>query len=114
MLYGLLTISTVHRAKGLEWKGVYVPFFNEDFLPTSYKESSMPMHSKCKGHRTDGSCCGHMFAGRRSEENLPRKGVRVNGLFRGVNRLFRVLCSLEGGGDSSSQGRPSPIEAHRY
>ena len=24
-----VVISTVHRAKGLEWESVYVPFFNE-------------------------------------------------------------------------------------
>lgn len=33
-----LTISTIHRAKGLEWEEVYVPFFNEGFMPTMFRE----------------------------------------------------------------------------
>ena len=33
-----VTISSVHRAKGLEWSDVYVPYLNDGFLPTSYRE----------------------------------------------------------------------------
>lgn len=29
-----VTISTIHKAKGLEWSDVYVPYLNEGFLPT--------------------------------------------------------------------------------
>lgn len=32
-----VSISTIHRAKGLEWCDVYVPYFNEKFLPTTYR-----------------------------------------------------------------------------
>eukprot|EP00978_Attheya_sp_CCMP212_P008547 scaffold20041_cov39-Attheya_sp.AAC.1 len=31
-----VTISTVHRAKGLEWNDVYVPYFNQGFMPTDF------------------------------------------------------------------------------
>jgi superfamily I DNA/RNA helicase len=34
-----VTISSVHRAKGLEWCDVYIPFFNDGFLPTSFRDS---------------------------------------------------------------------------
>jgi len=33
-----VTISTIHRAKGLEWKDVYVPFFNEGYMPAKFRE----------------------------------------------------------------------------
>lgn len=33
-----VTISTVHRAKGLEWNEVYVPFFNEGYMPTAFHD----------------------------------------------------------------------------
>lgn len=33
-----VTISTIHRAKGLEWKEVFVPYFNEGFMPTQFRE----------------------------------------------------------------------------
>jgi len=29
-----VSISTVHRAKGLEWSDVYVPYLNDSYLPT--------------------------------------------------------------------------------
>ena len=35
-----VSISTVHKAKGLEWSDVYVPYFNQRFLPTEYREES--------------------------------------------------------------------------
>lgn len=33
-----VTISSIHRAKGLEWSDVYVPYLNQEFLPTSYRD----------------------------------------------------------------------------
>lgn len=35
-----LIISTVHRAKGLEWSDVYVPYFNQIFMPTEYRSDN--------------------------------------------------------------------------
>jgi hypothetical protein len=34
-----VTISTVHRAKGLEWKAVFVPFFNEGVMPCVFRNN---------------------------------------------------------------------------
>ncbi len=34
-----VSISTVHRAKGLEWSDVYVPYLNEEYLPTSSRDN---------------------------------------------------------------------------
>jgi superfamily I DNA/RNA helicase len=34
-----VTISTIHKAKGLEWSDVYVPYLNEGFLPTIYRNN---------------------------------------------------------------------------
>ena len=36
--YDRITISTIHRVKGLEWKDVYVPYFNERYMPCSFRE----------------------------------------------------------------------------
>lgn len=33
-----VAISTIHRAKGLEWGDVYLPFFNEGFMPAAMHE----------------------------------------------------------------------------
>ncbi|CAB9515526.1 Probable DNA helicase II homolog [Seminavis robusta] len=33
-----VTLCTIHRAKGLEWNDVYVPFFNEEYMPTSFQD----------------------------------------------------------------------------
>ena len=30
---GRVSISTIRRAKGLEWSDVYVPYFNQGFMP---------------------------------------------------------------------------------
>jgi superfamily I DNA/RNA helicase len=30
---GVLTLSTIHAAKGLEWERVWIPFCNQDMLP---------------------------------------------------------------------------------
>ena len=35
---GRVAISTIHRAKGLEWAHVYVPYFNDGFMPAQYRE----------------------------------------------------------------------------
>ena len=32
-----VSISTIHRAKGLEWCDVYVPFLNDGLLPMGYR-----------------------------------------------------------------------------
>ena len=37
-----VTISTIHRAKGLEWEEVYVPFFNDGLMPTKFREDDDP------------------------------------------------------------------------
>jgi superfamily I DNA/RNA helicase len=31
-----VSISSIHRSKGLEWSDVYVPYFNQGFLPTGF------------------------------------------------------------------------------
>ena len=31
-------ISTIHQSKGLEWDAVFVPHFNEGFLPSAYRD----------------------------------------------------------------------------
>lgn len=36
-----VTISTIHRAKGLEWDEVYVPFLNESYLPTNFRKDNI-------------------------------------------------------------------------
>eukprot|EP00550_Attheya_septentrionalis_P002922 CAMPEP_0198300718 /NCGR_PEP_ID=MMETSP1449-20131203/49182_1 /TAXON_ID=420275 /ORGANISM="Attheya septentrionalis, Strain CCMP2084" /LENGTH=1103 /DNA_ID=CAMNT_0044002609 /DNA_START=42 /DNA_END=3350 /DNA_ORIENTATION=- len=36
-----VTISTVHRAKGLEWNDVYVPYFNQGFMPTDFRKETI-------------------------------------------------------------------------
>ena len=59
---GRVSISTVHRAKGLEWSDVYVPYFNQGCLPTNYMDDSdevQPHLSDCsarQGDRCDKSC----------------------------------------------------------
>lgn len=37
---GRLSISTIHQSKGLEWKDVYIPFFNEGLMPSAYREDT--------------------------------------------------------------------------
>ncbi|CAD7957121.1 unnamed protein product [Amoebophrya sp. A120] len=37
-----VTISTIHRAKGREWKYVFIPHLNEGFLPTIYRADDKP------------------------------------------------------------------------
>ncbi len=34
--YNKITISTIHKAKGLEWKVVFIPFLEKDYLPSYY------------------------------------------------------------------------------
>ncbi|GAQ80746.1 UvrD/REP type putative DNA helicase [Klebsormidium nitens] len=38
-----VTISTIHRAKGLEWPVVFVPRWNEGFFPTQFREQALPL-----------------------------------------------------------------------
>ena len=35
-----VAISTIHKAKGLEWSDVYVPYFNEKFMPIAFREEN--------------------------------------------------------------------------
>ena len=62
---GKVSISTIHRAKGLEWKDVYVPFFNDELMPTKPREDLHPSGdgerhvrgcSARSGNRCDRSC----------------------------------------------------------
>ena len=62
-----VTISTVHRAKGLEWSDVYVPYLNEAFLPTSCRDddSQSSRHVSTCDAITGGRCnkkCAEYFA----------------------------------------------------
>ncbi|KAK1742420.1 ATP-dependent DNA helicase, UvrD family [Skeletonema marinoi] len=67
-----VTISSVHRAKGLEWSDVYVPYLNEEFLPTSCREGEVPLRhvSNCNaiiGGKCDKECAAY-FASMAAEE----------------------------------------------
>jgi superfamily I DNA/RNA helicase len=67
-----VTISTIHRAKGLEWSEVYIPFFNEGYMPTSFREETW--HQKyCKARNTNRSSdcsmdCARFYAKRISND----------------------------------------------
>ncbi len=68
-----VTISSVHRAKGLEWSDVYVPYLNDDFLPTSYRDegSQNLRHVTNCDALTGGRCdkdCAAYFANRAAKE----------------------------------------------
>jgi superfamily I DNA/RNA helicase len=61
-----VTISTIHRAKGLEWSDVYVPYLNEGFLPSSYiddgAEKNLRHVTNCDalvGRKCDKDCAAH-------------------------------------------------------
>eukprot|EP00392_Amoebophrya_sp_AT5.2_P013092 g13203.t1 len=41
-----VTISTIHRAKGKEWKYVFIPHFNEGFLPAAARADPRPQPTK--------------------------------------------------------------------
>eukprot|EP00984_Skeletonema_dohrnii_P021094 scaffold10438_cov102-Skeletonema_dohrnii-CCMP3373.AAC.2 len=67
-----VTISSVHRAKGLEWSDVYVPYLNEGFLPTSCRDDEVPLRhvSNCNaiiGGKCDKECAAY-FASIAAEE----------------------------------------------
>ncbi|KAL7542189.1 hypothetical protein ACHAXR_011588 [Thalassiosira sp. AJA248-18] len=62
---GRVSISTVHRSKGLEWSDVYCPFFNQGFLPTDARDENgegeqgqrhLPNCGAMQGDRCDKSC----------------------------------------------------------
>ena len=56
-----VTISTIHRAKGLEWEEVYVPYFNEGFMPTKFREADETIPTRhqpnCAARLNDGRKC---------------------------------------------------------
>lgn len=54
-------ICTIHRAKGLEWRGVYCPFFNEGFMLFKPRDDStsddlLKPHLPDCGTRSGGKC----------------------------------------------------------
>ncbi|EOD13054.1 hypothetical protein EMIHUDRAFT_247128 [Emiliania huxleyi CCMP1516] len=55
-----VSISTIHRAKGLEWCDVYVPFLNDGLLPMGYREetgNTAQRHKpQCAARRANGHC----------------------------------------------------------
>ncbi|KAL7544795.1 hypothetical protein ACHAWF_011213 [Thalassiosira exigua] len=62
---GKVSISTIHRSKGLEWEDVYIPYFNEGFMPTTARsqddeEERGQRHLRncnaMRGDRCDKSC----------------------------------------------------------
>ena len=68
-----VSISTIHRAKGLEWSDVYVPFFNQEFMPTRYRPSEgSERHQQGCNARDGGSCnkeCAEFYS-KKDEDRL--------------------------------------------
>mmetsp|Transcript_14975 Transcript_14975/g.23182 ORF Transcript_14975/g.23182 Transcript_14975/m.23182 type:complete len:153 (-) Transcript_14975:1442-1900(-) len=68
-----VTISSVHRAKGLEWSDVYVPYLNEEFLPTSCRDDDAKnsRHAQNCSALTGGRCdrkCAAYFSSIAAQE----------------------------------------------
>ncbi|KAJ8611152.1 hypothetical protein CTAYLR_003578 [Chrysophaeum taylorii] len=73
-----IVISTIHRAKGLEWRAVFVPYFNDGLFPCEYRTTD---HSRghlarhlpdCpkRGSTTEApcACAAQLAAQRRAEQ----------------------------------------------
>ncbi|CAD7973653.1 unnamed protein product [Amoebophrya sp. A25] len=46
-----VTICTIHKAKGREWKYVFIPHFNEGYLPSTLREDPKPKPQKHVGEK---------------------------------------------------------------
>ena len=71
---GKVSISTIHRAKGLEWNDVYVPFFNQGFLPTLYRPSQGSERHRNGCHAREGGLCNMKCADWFSNKDRERSG----------------------------------------
>lgn len=72
-----VTISTIHRAKGLEWDDVYIPFFNMEYMPCSYQNGDDRLHrhrSSCIRRRQRHCKCSCNADYIREEE--AKRGIR--------------------------------------
>jgi hypothetical protein len=58
---GRVSVSTVHRAKGLEWPVVIVPNFNEGLMPCVFQEDQGDRATRhvqgCAARQGGGACC---------------------------------------------------------
>mmetsp|Transcript_12298 Transcript_12298/g.40998 ORF Transcript_12298/g.40998 Transcript_12298/m.40998 type:complete len:761 (+) Transcript_12298:59-2341(+) len=57
-----VVISTIHRSKGLEWSNVFVPFFNDTFMPCGFQPPRETPHTRhapeCRARRDAMATCG--------------------------------------------------------
>ena len=65
-----VSIGTIHRSKGLEWRDVYVPYLNHGYLPTKYRaddedhdEDGADEDKKTPFKRHVRGCIGHEGGG---------------------------------------------------
>jgi superfamily I DNA/RNA helicase len=75
-----VTISTIHRAKGLEWNEVYVPYFNEGYMPTQFRENggnkiSIRHHNDCALRANSARQCNMGCARRNADREYERRGL---------------------------------------
>ena len=65
-----MSVSTIHRSKGLEWMDVHVPWFNQGLLPMAFREerdgNKAERHVRgCGAFHAGGTCdkdCKRFFA----------------------------------------------------
>ena len=81
---GKASLSTIHRAKGLEWREVYSPWFNQGLMPSKFQEerdgNKAQRHVRgCAAFGQDGTgacnkdCARHFREGDASQRGTPEE-----------------------------------------
>lgn len=122
-----VSISTIHRAKGLEWKDVYCPWFNEGLMPMEFREEKGNRAQRhvgtCASRLPDGSHCDKNCAQFYGQRDANVRGTAVErhddeerrlahvAATRAKDRLVFLTVESERSYDRWKPAKPSSYEA---